>query len=80
MNGSSDDVYIRNYITSLKSKIEKYEVVNHALVTRKEQTGHVHAAEHLIEIILGIIHRDSYEVVKLLNSRMIALGHERCSS
>ena len=33
-----------------------------------------------MEIRLGIVHRDSYEAVKLLNSRLIALGHERCSS
>ena len=80
VNGSSDDVYVRNCITSLKTKTKNYEVANHALVTRKKQTGHVHAAEQLVEIRLGIVHRDSYEAVKLLNSRLIALGHERCSS
>ena len=57
-----------------------YEVSNHALVTRKMQIGHVHAAEKLVEIRLGILHRDSYEAVNLLNSSLIALGHERCSS
>ena len=40
----------------------------------------MHAAEQLAEIGRGIVHRDSCEVVKLLNSRLIALGHERCSS
>ena len=73
MNGCSDDVYILNFITSLKTKTKNYEVANHALVTRKEQTGHVHAAEQLVEIQLGIVHRDSCEGVKLLNSRLIAL-------
>ena len=33
----------------------------------------------MVEVRLGIVHRDSYEAVKLLNSRLIALGHERCS-
>ena len=61
MNGSSNYVYIRNCITSftsLKTKTKKYEVANQALVPRKKQTGHVHAAEQLVEIRLGIVHRD----------------------
>ena len=33
-----------------------------------------------MEIRLGIVDRDSSEAVKLLNSRLITLGHERCSS
>ena len=58
VNGSSDDVYIRNSITCLKTKANNYEVANHALVTRKEQTGHVQNTEHLVEIRLGIVHQD----------------------
>ena len=33
-----------------------------------------------MESRLDILYRDSYEAVKLLNSRLVALGHERCSS
>ena len=33
-----------------------------------------------MEIRLCKVHRDSYEAVKILNSRLIGLGHERCSS
>ena len=33
-----------------------------------------------MESRLNIVHRVSYEVVKLLSSRLVALGHERCSS
>ena len=81
VNGSSNDVYIRICITSLSTETKNYEeVANHAVVTRKKQTGHVHAAEQLVEFRLGIVHRDSCEAGKLLNSRLIMLGHERCSS
>ena len=80
LNGSSDDVYIRNCIMSLKTKTKNYEVANHALVTRKQRTSYVHAAGQLVEIRLGIVHRDSCEALKLLNSRLIAIGYERCSS
>ena len=59
VNGSSDDVYVRNCITSLKTKTKNYEIANHALVTRKKQTGHIPAAEQLVEIRLGKVHRDS---------------------
>ena len=59
MNGSSDEVYIRNCITSFKTKTKSYEVANHALVTRKKPTYHVHAAKNLVEIRLGLVRRDS---------------------
>ena len=45
VKSSSHYIYIRNYITSLKTKTKNNKVANHALVTRKKQTGHVHAAE-----------------------------------
>ena len=35
VSGSSDDVYIRNFITSLKTKTTNYEVADHTLVTLK---------------------------------------------
>ena len=80
VNSSSNDIYICNCITPLKIKTKIYEVANHALVIRNKQPGHVHAAEQWVEVRLGIVHRDSSEVVNLLNSRLIAVGHERCSS
>ena len=78
--GSSDDVHTRKFITSLKIKTKNYEVANHALVNSRRQTGHVHAAEQLIESRLDIVHRDAYQAVKLFSSRLVTLGHERCSS
>ena len=55
-------------------------MANRALITRKKQTGHVLAAEQIAESRLDIVHPDSYKAVKLLSSRLVALGHERCSS
>ena len=78
--GFTDDVHIRSFITSLKTKTKNYEVVSHALVTRRKQTGYAHDAEQLIESRLDMIHRDSYQAVKLLHSRLVTLGHEQYSS
>ena len=74
VSGSSDDVHVRSFIASLKIKTRNYEVANHPLVTRRKQTGHVHEAEQLVESRLNIVHPDSYEAVKLLNSRLVVLG------
>ena len=52
-------VYICICITPLKTKTKNYEVANHVLVTHKEETGHVHAAEQKVAIRLGIVQRES---------------------
>ena len=80
ISGSSDDVHIRDFITSLKTKTKNYEVANHALIIRRRHIGNTHEADQLVESRLEIVHRDSYQVVKLLNSRLVTLGYERCSS
>ena len=77
VSGSSDDVHIRSFIASLKTKTKNYEVANRALVACKEQTDHVRAAKHLAESRLNIVHRDSYGAVRLPNTPLVALGHER---
>ena len=68
VNSSFDGIYNRNCVTSLITK-KNYEVATCALISRKEQTSHVRAAEQLAESRLDIVHRNSYEAVKLLNSR-----------
>ena len=80
VSGSSDYANIRRFIAYLKTKNKNYEVANHALVTRRRQTSHVHEAEQLVWSRLDTLHRDSYQAVKLLNSRLVTLGHEQCSS
>ena len=79
-SSSLDDIHIRSFIASLKTKTKNYEVTNHALVTRRSHTGHVHEAEQLVESKLDIVHRDSYQAVELPNSRLVRLGHEEGSS
>ena len=39
VNASSDDIHIREYIGTLKSKSEKYAAVNHALASRKKKAA-----------------------------------------
>ena len=80
ISNSSDDVHIRGFNTSLKTKKKNYEAPNHALIVRRRHTGNIHEADQLVEIRLEIVHRDSYQAVKLLNSRLVTLGYERCSS
>ena len=79
-SGSSDEVRIRRCISSLKTKTKNYEAANHALVTRRRYIGHVHEADQLVESRLDVLHRDSYQLVKFPNSRLVTLGYERCSS
>ena len=80
VSGFSDEVYIRNFIASLKTKTKDYEVANHALVTGRRHTAHIHKADQLVESGLEIVHRESYQAFKLLNSRLVTLGYKRCSS
>ena len=80
ISNSSDDVHIRGFITSLKTKTKTYETANHALIVCRRHTGDIHEADQLVENRLEIVHGDSYQAVKLLNSRLVALGYERCSS
>ena len=40
----------------------------------------VHGAEPLAESSFSIVHRGSYDVIKMLKSRLVTLGHEPCSS
>ena len=77
---SSDDIHIRDYIGVLKSNSKKYETVNHDLASRKKQNGNVLESDQLIKTRLNIVHRDTYDAVKLLNSRLIALDQDTCSS
>ena len=77
---STDDIHIHGFIASLKTKTKNYEVANHVLVTRRRQTGHIHDAGQLAESRFNLVHRSSYDAIKLLNTRLVTLDHKRCSS
>ena len=50
------------------------------LPLEKKQYGNELESEQMIETRFNIVHRDTYDAVKLLNSRLMALGQDACSS